>query len=159
MTQTQTTDRLDQAQIPYQVLPHKDSVFTCEDAARERGVATSQVTKTMLGKDPGGQLYAILIPGDRKLKIKRVRQAAGGKRIDLVPPDEISSQLDLVVGAISPVDLIGRAEIFMDRRLLDEATVTISAGVPEAGIGLSPQRLADLLCAEIGEFISTSDSG
>ena len=130
MTQTRTTDRLDQAQVSYRVLPHDQSVFTCEDAARARGVAPGQVTKTMLGKDPSGQLYAILIPGDKKLKIKRVRQAAGGKRIELLPPDQISSQLDLVVGAISPVDLIGRAEIYMDRRLLDETTVTISAGCP-----------------------------
>ena len=34
----------------------------------------------------------------------------------------ISRQLDLLVGAISPVDLIGRAEIYMDWHLLDETT-------------------------------------
>ena len=110
----------------------------------------------MLGKDPDGQIYAILLPGDRKLKIKRVRQAAGGKRIELVPPEEIGSQLGLIVGAISPVDLVGRAEIYIDRRLLDQDTVTISAGVPEAGIALSPQHLVELLGGQVGEYVSTS---
>ena len=149
---TSTTDQLDRSQISYKVLPHRRPVFTCEDAARERGVTTAQIAKTMLGIDPDGQVYAILIPGDRKLKIKRVRQEVGGKRVELMPPDEISEKLELVVGAISPVDLIGRAKLYMDRRLINEETVTISAGIPEAGLGLSPQCLADLLQAEIGEF-------
>ena len=156
--QTATTRSLDQAQVPYRILPHDGPVFTCEDAARSRGVRPAQVTKTMLGKDPSGKLYAMLLPGDQKLKIKRVRQAAGGKRIELFPPDEIAGQLGLVVGAISPIDLIGKADIFMDRRLLDEREVTISAGVPEAGIKLASQQLADLLAAVIGDFVSTSTS-
>jgi len=154
--QTETIRRLDEARVAYQVLSHDQPVFTCEDAARARNVSVAQVTKTMLGKDPDGQIYAILLPGDRKLKIKRVRQAAGGKRIELVPPEEIGSQLGLIVGAISPVDLVGRAEIYIDRRLLDQDTVTISAGVPEAGIALSPQHLVELLGGQVGEYVSTS---
>jgi Cys-tRNA(Pro) deacylase len=155
---TDTTHSLDAARIPYRILAHDGPVFTCEDAARARGVRPAQVTKTMVGRDPTGKLYVMLLPGDQKLKIKRVRQAAGGKRIELVPPDEIASQLGLVVGAISPIDLIGKADIYMDRRLLDEKQVTVSAGVPEAGIELASQQLAELLAAVIGDFVSTSAS-
>lgn len=156
--QTQTTGRLDEARVAYRVLRHDAPVFTCDDAARARGMTLAQITKTMLGKDPAGQLYAILLPGDRRLKIKRVRQAAGGQPIELVPPDEISSQLGLILGAISPVDLLGRAEIYIDRRLLDQDTISISAGVPEAGIALSPRDLAELLGGQVGDFVSTSAS-
>ena len=152
--ETSTTKRLDQAKIAYQILPHQQPVFTCDDAARERGVTTSQITKTMIGSNPEGEVYVILLPGDCKLKIKRVRQAAGSKKIELMPADQIQEKLGLTVGAISPVDLIGRAKFFIDQRFFDNATITISSGLPEAGIGLASQQLADLLDADVGTFTS-----
>ena len=55
----------------------------------------------------------------------------------------------LIVGAISPVDLIGRARIVMDPGVLDEEFVDISSGDPLAGIELASKELRDLLDAEI----------
>ena len=148
---TPTTDKLDQSHVAYVGRSHEQAVYTCKDAARERGVTPAQVTKTMLSIDADRQVYAILLPGDCKLNIQQVRQDTD-KKIRLIPRDQIDALLGLVVGAISPVDLLGRAHFLMDRQLLGEETVTMSAGIPEAGIGLSPHALAELLNATIGDY-------
>ena len=77
----------------------------------------------------------MMVPGDRILKLKRVRPAAGGIRIDLVSPEELAEKLGLTVGAISPTQLAGRAWFYMDQSIFDEEYVDISSGVPASRRG------------------------
>ncbi|MEA2062246.1 MAG: YbaK/EbsC family protein [Gemmatimonadota bacterium] len=157
--ETAVTRFLDEAGVSYVVKPHAREVFTCEDAARERGVRLSQIVKCMIGCGPDGtdekNLYVMLVPGDRRLKIKKVRNLAGGIRIDLVPPDRIAERLGLTVGAISPTQLAGKARFYMDRTLFSDQFVDISSGDPGAGVELSPQDLQAILGAEVCDIIST----
>ena len=50
--ETDVTRMLNDAGIPYTPKPHAKPVYTCKDAARERGVRVSQIVKCMVGKDP-----------------------------------------------------------------------------------------------------------
>ncbi len=152
------TKFLESRGVRFRIKPHENDVFTCEDAARERGVRLSQIVKCMIGRDPSGDVHVMLIPGDTILKLKRVRQLAGGIRIDLVPPDTIAKEMGLIVGAISPVQLIGRAKFYMDHHIFNEKWVDISAGIPRAGIELASEDLCAVLSAIRGDIISTSHS-
>lgn len=155
MTQA-TMDYLAARGIPFTVKPHAVPVFTCEDAARERGVRLSQIVKCMVGKDTQGGLHVMLIPGDKTLKLKRVRGLAGSIRIDLVDPKALAEELGLIVGAISPTQFEGRAKIYMDNSLFEETLVDISSGSPDAGVELACEDLARILSAIRGDIISTS---
>ncbi|MBN2288092.1 MAG: YbaK/EbsC family protein [Candidatus Glassbacteria bacterium] len=157
--ETPVTGFLDQAGVGYVVKPHGREVFTCEEAARERGVRLSQIVKTMVGEDTGGGLHVMMVPGHRTLKLKRVRQAAGGVRIDLIPPGELSQRLGLTVGAISPVQLVGRAAFYMDESIFDEEYVDISSGDPHAGVELRAGDLRALLGALRCRIASTGSQG
>lgn len=153
--QTPVTEFLDVQNIPYELKLHTQPVFTCTDAARERQVRLSQILKCMVGQDADENLYVMLIPGDKKLKIKRVRQLAGGIRIGLVPPEQLAQNLGLTVGAISPLQLLGKAaQFFLDNSVLREEWVTMSAGVPEAGVAVQTTQLAELLQGVWGDIIS-----
>lgn len=105
---TQVTEFLDSASVPYEIKPHAKAVYTCEDAARERNVRLTQILECMIGQDEQQNIYVMLIPGDKILKIKRARQVAKGRRIELLHPDRISDHLGLTVGAISPIQLLGK---------------------------------------------------
>lgn len=153
---TEVTEMLDEAGIPYTVKPHSEPVYTCEDAARERGVRVSQVVKCMVGKDPNGMIHVMLIPGDRMLKIKKVRQLAGGIRVELVPPEKLAEEYSLIVGAISPTQFVGKARFYMDNTVFLEEDVDISSGEPSAGVELKAEDLCNLLGAERCDIISTS---
>jgi len=143
--ETDVTSFLESANINYKVKPHKTDVFTCEDAARERNVRLSQIVKCMIGKDVKGNLHVMLIPGDRTLKIKLVRALAGSIKITLVQPDEIAKELGLVVGAISPTQLIGKAKFYFDNTIFNEEFVDISSGKPDAGVELLSEDLFNVL--------------
>ena len=153
---TSVTQFLDSVGISYEIKPHKRKVYTCEDAARERGVRLSQIVKCMIGRDQAGNISVMLIPGDKILKLKKVRQVAGGIRIDLVPPEELTEELGLTVGAISPIQLLGLATFYIDNSIFREEFVDISSGEPDAGIELRAMSLRDILGASQCDIISTS---
>lgn len=155
---TEVTELLDSFGIHYTEKPHAADVYTCEDAARERGVRLSQIVKSMIGRDQSGVLHVMLIPGNKILKLKRVRQVAGGIRIDLVPPEEIAEQLGLIVGAISPTQLLGKATFYIDNSVMEEEFVDISSGLPNAGVELSSIDLCQILNAIKCDIISTSSN-
>ncbi|NEO82992.1 MAG: YbaK/EbsC family protein [Spirulina sp. SIO3F2] len=155
MMKTPVTEFLDSHNILYNLKLHSQPVFTCEDAARERNVRLSQILKCMVGQDAEVNLYVMLIPGDKTLKIKRARQLAGGIRIELVAPEQLAEQLGLTVGAISPIQLLGKAkQCFMDHSVFREEWVAMSAGVPEAGVEVQAESLAELLGVVRGDIIS-----
>lgn len=150
------TELLEAAGVRYAVKPHSRPVYTCEEAAREREVRLSQVVKCMIGRDPGGGLHVMLIPGDKTLKLKRVGQVAGGVRVELIPPDRLAEELGVVVGAISPLQFVGRARIYMDSGLFEEERVDISSGSPDAGVELATEDLLRLTGAQRCDIVSTS---
>jgi Cys-tRNA(Pro)/Cys-tRNA(Cys) deacylase len=145
-------DCLDSHDVPYTLKPHQRPALTCELAAEERGVRLSQIVKCMIGTTDQGELVAMLLPGDRKLKSGKARKCLNAKSIQLVSPEVLKTDHNLIVGAISPVDLIGRARILMDPGVLDEEVVDISSGDPLAGIELSSAELRELLGAQIAEL-------
>lgn len=155
--QASVTRFFDSAGVSYRIRPHSKKVYTCEDAAHERGVRLSQIVKCLVGRDPNGKLHIMLVPGDKRLKLKRARQVAGGIRIELVPSDELTRDLGTIVGAISPTQFVGRAQIYVDNSIFREEFVAISSGEPDAGVELKAEDLAEVLGAIRCDIISESE--
>ena len=140
--ETNVIKALDAFGVDYIIKKHESPVFTCEDAARERKVRITQVLKCMLGKDINSNVYVMLIPGNRTLKIQKLRQITGEKKIELIPIEELSRVFDVTVGAISPIQFLGNAKFYLDETSLLEERITISSGSPDAGVEL---KMADLI--------------
>jgi Cys-tRNA(Pro) deacylase len=155
--QVAVTGFLDSAGVSYRIRPHSKKVYTCEDAARERGVRLSQVVKCLVGRDPKGDLHIMLIPGDKRLKLRRARQVAGGIKIELVPADELAREFNVTVGAISPTQFVGRGHIYIDSSIFREEYITISSGQPDVGVELKAEDVAEVLGGTRCDIISKSD--
>jgi prolyl-tRNA editing enzyme YbaK/EbsC (Cys-tRNA(Pro) deacylase) len=154
--ETVVTQFLNERGIIYTIKPHSNPVFTSVDAAKERGVRLSQIVKCMVGADPKGQLFVMMIPGDKIWKIKRVRSLAGGIRIDLVEPEKLVETYGVIVGAISPTQFVGIATLYMDNSIFREEDVDISSGDPSAGIKLKASDLEAVLGAIRCDIVSTT---
>jgi len=116
---TPVTDHLDALGVTYVVRQHARPALTAELAAAERGVRVSQIAKCMVATDPGGQLYVLLVPGDRRLKLRKARRGLGGIALRMVEREDLRDRHGLVVGAISPVQLLAhRAVMVCDPTLL-----------------------------------------
>jgi Cys-tRNA(Pro)/Cys-tRNA(Cys) deacylase len=153
---TSVTDLLDSLGVAYAVKTHEQPALTAETAAAERRVRVSQIVKCMVGRTNSEQLVVMLIPGDRKLKSSRARKHVRAASLDLVPPNLLESELGLIVGAISPTQLLGQARILMDPLVLDEEFVDISSADPMAGVELRSLDLQSVLGAELVPITSVN---
>lgn len=143
---TYITDYLDSRNMPYRIKLHKRPVFTSEDAARERGVRLSQIVKTMLLKDKEGCTLVAVLPGHKKLNLKKLRKISGQKSLDFMDRKAIEKQLGVVVGALAPFGPpVEGLPVFIDHLVFEEAAVDISSGDPTAGIELMRDDFRRLL--------------
>lgn len=156
VVKTDVTDYLDEMKVRYVVKPHREAALTAEAAARERGVRVSQIVKCMIGETESRQLVAMLIPGDKRLKSSKARKRVGASSLKLVAPERLVADFGLVVGAISPTQLVGRALILADPTVLAQERITISSGDPLAGLELSAHDLLDAVGAEQVDIVSRS---
>lgn len=154
--ETVVTRFLKERGITYKLKRHPLPAYNCEDAAKERGVRVSQIVKCMVGMDIEGGLHVMLIPGDRILKLKKVRYVAGGIKIDLICREALEEDYDVVVGAISPTQFFEIANFYMDNSVFLEEDVDISSGDLTAGVELKAVQLEALLGAMRCDIVSVS---
>jgi prolyl-tRNA editing enzyme YbaK/EbsC (Cys-tRNA(Pro) deacylase) len=155
---TVVTDHLDAIGVGYRVRTHTREALTAELAASERGVRLSQIVKCMVATDPEGRLYALLLPGDRRLKLRKARRGLGGIPLKLADREALAAELGLTVGAIAPFQLLGHgAVVGCDPTVLDEEWVDISSGDPLAGVELRSADLVRALDATLVDLVSDTD--
>ncbi len=96
-----------------------------------------------------------MLPGNKRLKLKKVRKEAG-IRITLSDPKLIAEELNLVVGAISPFIFPPNTKYYMDPTVLEEEFVDVSTGHPLAGIRLKSKDILKLVDAKVCDIVSDS---
>ena len=151
----------DDNSIPYSIKYHVCDALTCIDVARERGVKLSQVLKCMVGKGIDGIIYVMLIPGDKIVNIDKLRYAVGIK-VNLLPSKELTSNFGLKIGAISPIQFVnmtknGNVHFLLDRTVLNEESIDISAGTLNAGIQLKTNDLVSLINPTICDIVEAKN--
>ena len=149
---TLVTHYLESAGIEYKIKRHSRDVYTCEDAAKERGVKIEQIVKTMIVKKPDGELIAVLISGNKRLNTKKLAKILGCKKVQIAPKEEVEKATGYKIGAIAPIGFKREMKIYMDKDVLKEEIVDISSGRPDAGIELKSEDLAKVTKAEIIDF-------
>ena len=142
---TPTIRKLNELGISYALTTHSEAVYSCKDVATVRNRKLSQVLKCMIAKDKNNNIYGILLPGNKIICKKKLRLATGGLRISLFSPSELVYKFGFVVGAISPIQLLGNATFYLDETVLSEEAVDISSGSPNMGIMLKTKDLIALI--------------
>jgi len=143
---TVITEKLEALKLNYTVKPHSQPVYTSKAAARERGVRLSQIVKTMLLMDRDERMVAAVLPGDKKLDLKKIKKHMGVKDLRFLDRETIEQRLGLVAGAIAPIaDFFGNIPVLVDPAVFQEDRVDISSGDPRAGLELTRENLRILL--------------
>lgn len=125
-------------------------MFTAEEAAQERGVATSQIVKTMVVRKGDGRYCLALVAGDRRMSLKKARKQLADPEARLATREEASEATGYPVGAVAPLGLRHKnVDILFDRRILAEEQVALSSGDPNSGVVLRPADLLSVLPATL----------
>src|SRR4030095_2396052 len=91
---------LQEKSIPFEVLRHAP-VFTSEEAAAVRGTPLASGAKALICR-ADDRFLMIVLPADRKLASKAVRQAAGIKSLRFASREEVEQLTALKPGSIPP---------------------------------------------------------
>ena len=145
---------LEQKGIPYQVHQHAHKQYTAEGVAEDLGIPVAQVLKAMIVRRSGRQFALVVVPGDRRLSLKKVGATLNDKGVELASERDVQRVTGFQVGAVSVMgfrrdDVL----VYVDQSVLELEQVIISSGRPDAGLALSPDGLMRALeGAEVGDF-------
>lgn len=135
--------RLREASVEFSVLRHAP-VFTSQEAADIRGTSLASGAKALVCKLDDA-FVMIVMPADRKLASKAVRQALGAKSLRFADRDEVLRLTGLVPGSIPPFGSLFELPTYCDTRLDEQPTINFNAGDHGISIGMT---LGDYLRVE-----------
>lgn len=130
---------------PYEHDPSNDLGYGLE-AAQAIGVAAAQVFKTLM-TSVDGKLVVGIVPVDKKMDLKAVAAAAGGKKAVMAEVAAAERATGYVVGGISPLGQKTRHTTILDDSALSFDTVYVSGGRRGLDVGVAPADLIMLTSA------------
>lgn len=154
VTRTLPMEILDQKEIPYEVHEHTEDQYTAEGVADDLGVSVAQVVKAMLVKCDNSWFVLVVVPGDRRLSLDKVKAAVGAGKVRLASKQDVQQVTGYPVGAVSVMGFQqGGVLTYVDEEVLTLEQVIISSGRPDAGLALSPDEMMQALEGpQVGDF-------
>lgn len=119
---------------------------TATDAARSVGCDLAQIVKSVVAVCDGKPVV-VLVPGDRRADLEKVRRSVGAATARVARADEVEAVTGFAPGAVAPF-AHGVERVLLERTLLALGTVWAGAGSPRHLVQLAPAELARLAQAE-----------
>ena len=151
---------LTQAGIAYELktYPVDEYDLSGVTVAAEVGLPAGQVYKTLVARgDKTGYLVCI-IPVDREIDLKKLAQASGDKRVELIPTKDLLAVTGYIRGGCSPVGMKKKFPTFVESAVLAEPVVAVSAGVRGCQMLLAPTDLMAFTQAKLCEVCRGDES-
>lgn len=149
---------LEQAGVGHVLHVHETPVRSLEEAARQRGLDPRQIVRSLVFRLEGDEFILLLAPGPGKVSWPKLRRYLGVSRLTTADPEEVRHVTGYVPGAVSPLGLASPMRTLADRSLLAQQTVSIGAGIRDAGIVLATKDLLEIVRPEIGDFLEAQES-
>jgi Ala-tRNA(Pro) deacylase len=114
------------ARVSFTVLRHAP-VFTSEEAAAVRGTSLASGAKALVCK-ADERFVLIVLPADRRLASKAVRQSAGIKSLRFATREEVETLTSLAPGSIPPFGSLFGLPTWCDELLAGQPQINFNAG-------------------------------
>jgi Cys-tRNA(Pro)/Cys-tRNA(Cys) deacylase len=118
------------------------------EAAAALGVDPAGVYKTLVAS-VDDRLVVAVVPATSELDLKRLADAAGGRRSAMAGPAAAERATGYVPGGISPLGLRRAMAVIVDESSMERPTIHISAGRRGLEIELAPSDLVRLTAATV----------
>ena len=143
-----------------QEVPHEISLVemparTVEAAAALLGLDKSEIGKTLIVQ-ADEESIVVMLPGDRRLDVRKLKKVTGASKIKLVDPEDALSLTGYILGSIPPVAHANQMQIYVDHRLLSIPLVYTCGGQTNAVLKVKP---TDLITAVDAKIVDIADDG
>jgi len=140
---------LDQLGIHYDLREYEvdPNDLAAETVAAKIGLPAEQVFKTLVARGDRNGVCMAVIPGDQELDLKALAEAAGERKIQLVPVKELQALTGYIRGGVTALAAKRDFPLYVDETIELFDTISISAGLRGLQILIAP---ADYLRATKG---------
>lgn len=141
----------EKAGLSVKIVTHEQSTRTAEEAAAACGCGVGQIVKSLVfqGKASGAPVL-LLVSGSNRVNEKAVARHIGDT---LKRPDAqfVRDVTGFAIGGIPPLGHATPLKTYVDRALMQYATVWAAAGTPESVFEVEPAALVEATKAEVIE--------
>lgn len=130
-------EKLDQLGISYKEVVQDNPTKSCDDAAKERGVETSQIVKSLIIESEGEKFH-VLLPGDRTLSEKKF-----GAEYRMIPPGESEEITGFESGTVHPFST--ELKHVADERIFENEKVSHTVGEKTRGLIIEAEKFREAL--------------
>ena len=123
---------------------------TATDAARAVGCELDQIVKSLVFT-AGGRPVVALVSGPNRLDEGKLA-ALGGEPVGKADAEAARAATGYAIGGVPPFGHATDVPVFMDRDLLNFATVWAAAGRPDSVFEIQPDRLRELARATVADL-------
>ena len=132
---------LEEKGLDFEVVEQDNPTKSCDDAARERGVETSQIVKSLIverHEEKGlkdGDLIHVLLPGDREISEKKFGES------HLIPPEKSREITGFESGKVHPFST--EIKHVIDYRVLENNQVSFTVGEQLKGVIIDTEQFRE----------------
>ena len=128
--------------VKWRIIRVPGRTTTVSDAARALGVNRSRIVKTLV-VIAGEEVYAVIIPGDKRLDMNKLARITGAKP-RLAKPSEVIEKTGYPVGGVPPVALPSHVKLVIDESLVEQERVYGGGGEDGVLLEFNPRELVEL---------------
>jgi len=144
-------DLLREAEIEFEVLPHRRTLSAVSEA-RALGVLAQTVAKTLVVRDEAGCIRAV-VPATSRLDLAELADAVGAREVSLLTEsDLISAYPEFELGAVPPFGGPTGDRVVIDRSLAVTDHVIVEAGVHDTSLRLRTEDVLSITDARVADI-------
>ena len=141
-------DYLKSQGVWHRFIPKPETVHTA-DAARVSGIELQKITKNLVFRVDDREYTLLIVPGDRKVDLKRAAESLGAKKISLVPFDKSEAISGYPPGGTPSVGHRTEMRVVLDKSLQDFETIYCGGGTRDKLLELRTEDVIRLTSAVI----------
>lgn len=130
-------EKLNELGISYEEVVQDNPTKSCDDAAQERGVETSQIVKSLI-IESDGENFHVLLPGDRTLSEKKF-----GSEYRMIPPEKSKEVTGFESGTVHPFST--ELKHVADERIFENERVSYTVGEKTRGVIIETEKFSQAL--------------
>ncbi len=153
---TRAAQVLDKLGIPYEIREFQEEELNADEVAEKLRIPLAQVFKTLVVRGDRTGVILACLPGTMTLSLKALARESGNRRAEMVEKDEIHRLTGYLRGGVSPLGGKKDYPVYLDRSVLEQPIVSVSAGMRGMLLFLEPQDLVRAAKAKI-VVIGTGD--
>ncbi|OKY25777.1 MULTISPECIES: Cys-tRNA(Pro) deacylase [Thalassotalea] len=146
---------LDKAKINYQLHNYEHDASAQNyglEASEKLGIDSNKVFKTLVTEIDNTQLVVAIIPVSKKLSLKAIAKAIGGKKAIMADPAKVQASTGYILGGVSPFGQKKRLKTVIDNSAKRFDTIYVSGGKRGLEIETCTATFEQILAAKFDDI-------